>query len=119
MDRVVPQLIAAGVYRPPILGIRFDPRIDALARQKGIEGVVILSVEPNSPAEIAGLRPAERSRNGGLVPGDVIQRVDARKITSGDDLGAALDDYDAGDVVTLTLWNDGETRRVSATLAAP
>lgn len=119
VNRVVPQLIATGVYRPPILGIRFDPRIDALARQNGIEGVVILSVEPNGPAETAGLQPAERGRNGGLVPGDVIKRVDARWITSGDDLSAALDDYDAGDEVTLTLWNDGETREVSVTLAAP
>lgn len=119
VNRVVPQLIANGVYRPPILGIRFDPRIDALARQNGIEGVVILSVEPNGPAEVAGLRPAERGRNGGLVPGDVIQRVDARTIRTGDDLSAALDDYDAGDDVTLTLWNDGDTREVSVTLAAP
>ena len=119
VKRVVPQLIANGVYRPPVLGIRFDPRINHLARQNGIEGVVILSVEPGGPAEAAGLRAAQRGRNGGLLPGDVIQQVNTRRIASGDDLSAALDDYDAGDEVTLLVWQDGETREVTVRLAAP
>ena len=119
VKRVVPQLIANGVYRPPVLGIRFDPRINQLARQNGIEGVVILSVEPGGPAEAAGLRAAQRGRNGGLLPGDVIQQVNMRRITSGDDLSAALDDYEAGDEVTLLVWQDGETREVTVRLAAP
>ena len=119
VKRVVPQLIANGVYRPPVLGIRFDPRINQLARQNGIEGVVILSVEPGGPAEGAGLRAAQRGRNGGLLPGDVIQQVNMRRITSGDDLSAALDDYEVGDEVTLLVWQDGETREVTLRLAAP
>jgi len=119
VKRVVPQLIATGVYRPPVLGIRFDPRIDALARQNGISGVIVLSVEPGGPADRAGLRPAERRRNGGLVPGDVIQGVGNRSIESGDDLSAALDDYDAGAEVVLTLWRDGDLRNVTVILQAP
>lgn len=119
VKRVVPQLIANGVYRPPVLGIRFDPRINQLARQNGIEGVVILSVEPGGPAEAAGLRAAQRGRNGGLLPGDVIRQVNTRRITSGDDLSAALDDYEAGDEVTLLVWQDGETREVTLRLAEP
>ena len=58
VKRVVPQLIANGVYRPPVLGIRFDPRINELARQNGIEGVVILAVDPGGPANDAGLQPS-------------------------------------------------------------
>ncbi|SDO93205.1 serine protease, S1-C subfamily, contains C-terminal PDZ domain [Lutimaribacter pacificus] len=119
VKRVVPQLIATGVYRPPILGIRFDPRIDALARRNGIEGAVVLSVDPGGPADVAGLRPAERSPHGGIVAGDVIQRVDGQRIASGTDLGAILDDYEPGDRITLTVWRDGETREVTAQLAAP
>lgn len=119
VKRVVPQLIANGVYRPPVLGIRFDPRINQLARQNGIEGVVILSVEPGGPAEAAGLRAAQRGRNGGLLPGDVIRQVNTRRITSGDDLSAALDDYEAGGEVTLLGWQDGETREVTLRLAEP
>ena len=119
VKRVVPQLIASGVYRPPVLGIRFDPRIDALAGQNGISGVVILSVEPGGPADRAGLRPAERGRDGGVVPGDVIQKVGGRNIESGADLSAILDDYEGGDEVTLALWREGMLRNVTVTLEAP
>ena len=119
VKRVVPQLIATGVYRPPVLGVRFDPRIDELARQNGVSGVVILSVEPGRPAERAGLTPAERGRNGSVVPGDVIQKVGERNIESGDDLSAALDDYEAGDEITLTLWRNGELRTVTVELESP
>lgn len=119
VNRVVPQLIASGVYRPPVLGVRFDPRIDALARQMGISGVIILSIEPNGPADRAGLRPAERERNGGVVPGDVIQKVGGRSVESGADLSAILDDYEGGDEVTLTLWRDGVLRTVTVILEAP
>ncbi|MDB4223378.1 trypsin-like peptidase domain-containing protein [Granulosicoccus sp.] len=119
VKRVVPQLIASGVYRPPVLGVRFDPRIDALARQNGISGVIVLSIEPDGPADRAGLRPAERGRNGSVVPGDVIQKVGGRNVESGADLSATLDDYEGGDEVTLTLWRDGVLRNVTVILEAP
>lgn len=70
LDREIP--IGNGVYRPPVLGIRFDPKINELARRNGIDGVVVLSVAPNGPADRAGLQSARRGRNGGLLPGDVI-----------------------------------------------
>jgi len=119
VKRVVPQLIATGVYRPPVIGIRIDPRINALARQNGIEGVVVMAVTPNGPADIAGLKPAQRSASGGIVAGDVIQKINDRDIVSAEDLSATLDDYNPGDEVTLTLWRDGALRDVSVVLEAP
>jgi len=116
VKRVVPQLIATGVYRPPVIGIRIDPRINALARQNGIEGVVVMAVTPNGPADIAGLKPAQRSASGGIVAGDVIQKINDRDIASAEDLSATLDDYNPGDEVTLTLWRDGALRDVSVVL---
>ncbi|MEM9524595.1 MAG: trypsin-like peptidase domain-containing protein [Pseudomonadota bacterium] len=119
VKRVVPQLIANGVYRPPVLGVRFDPRIDALARRNGIEGVVILAVDPAGPADAAGLRPAERGRSGDLVPGDVIQGLAGRRVSNGTDLQAALDDFEPGAEVSLDVWRNGDLREVQITLAAP
>lgn len=119
VKRVVPQLIATGTYRPPVLGIRHDPRVDALALQNGIEGVVILDLDPNGPAEAAGLRPASRGPTGGIVPGDVIQSLAGRPVLNGDDLRAALDDFEPGTDVALTVWREGTTREISVTLGAP
>ena len=117
--RVVPQLISQGVYRPPVLGVRFDPRIDALARRSGIEGVLVLGVEPGSPAAAAGLRPATRGAGGTLVPGDVIQGLGDRSVTDGADLQAALDMHAPGDRVPLTLLRDGRQAQMDVILAAP
>ena len=75
VNRVVPQLIRTGVYRPPLLGVVHDERINALAREQGIEGVLVLDVEPGSPAAAAGLRPAMQDRQGMIVPGDLVVGV--------------------------------------------
>ncbi len=117
--RVVPQLIARGVYRPPVLGIHHDASVDALARRRGIEGVVILGVDPGSPADRAGLRPATRGPGGSIRPGDVIQGLDGRDIAGEADLQAALDAHAPGDEVRLRLLRDGRPAEVAVTLGAP
>lgn len=58
VNRVVPQLIARGNYTPPRLGILFDPRVDSMLAQSGASGVLVLGVDPKSPAAHAGLIPA-------------------------------------------------------------
>ena len=58
VNRVVPELIETGDYAPPAIGLRYDPRMNQMARSEGIEGVMILGVEAGSPAERAGLEPA-------------------------------------------------------------
>ncbi len=119
VGRVVPQLIASGIYRPPVLGIRYDPRIDAIAQQNGVNGVVILGVDPGGPAELAGLKPAEFGDGGGVSPGDVILALGGRQVRNGRDLRAVLDDFDPGADVALRVWNGGEERNLTITLAAP
>ncbi len=117
--RVVPQLIAHGVYRPPVLGVRYDPRVTALAKRNGIEGVPVLGVEPGSPAERAGLRPATRGLGGAILPGDVIQGLGGRVITDGADLQAALDAHEAGKEVRLRLLREGREVEIAVVLGAP
>ncbi len=117
--RVVPQLIAKGEYRPPILGIRFDPRMDAIAQRNGLNGVVVLDVEPGGPAEASGMIPARRARDGAFIPGDIIQTLGGRNVNDGDDLQAALDDFEPGDEVTLDVLRGSETRELTLRLASP
>jgi putative serine protease PepD len=69
------------------------------------EGAVIRQVNPGSAAEQAGLRP-----------GDVVTRVDDRRITGADSLVATIRSYRPGDAVTVTYFRNGDTRTATLTL---
>jgi S1-C subfamily serine protease len=119
VNRVVPQLIATGTYRPPVLGIRHSDRINQLAAQQGLEGVLVLGVEPGSPAANAGLRAARQDASGRLVPGDVITSIDGRAIRTSEDLSDALDAFAPGDSVSLGLLREGSELELPVVLARP
>ncbi len=118
VNRVVPQLIARGRYSPPALGVSVDARADAMLARQGIEGVMVLGVEPGSAAERAGLRAARIGRDGAVVPGDVIVAMDGTPIAKTEDLFAALDRHGPGDTVTIEVLRDGGRTRLEATLDA-
>src|SRR5690606_27035122 len=67
VNRVVPQLIETGRYAPPALGVEVDPQLNAIAAAQGLEGVLVLGIVPDSPAEAAGLEPARFTRDGRIV----------------------------------------------------
>ena len=119
VNRVVPQLIRTGTYRPPFLGVMHDERINALARRQGIEGVLVLDVVPGSPAAAAGLRAAVQDRTGRIVPGDIVTGLGPRRITTSGDLRSALDQHAPGQTVELVLLRDGRETRLPVALAEP
>jgi putative serine protease PepD len=57
--------------------------------------------------------PADRA---GLRPGDVITGVDGRPVTDLHHFHDALSRRQAGDMVEVTLWREGETSTVRAVL---
>ena len=67
--------------------------------------------------ERAGLRETKRGR-GTVVPGDVLQEIDGKPVNTSDEFLGRLGNYRPGDTVTLTLWRDGQVRRVKAVLEA-
>ena len=118
VNRVAPQLIAQGRYAPPVLGVSVDPRADEMARRRGLAGALVLEVEPGSPAERAGLRPARRTPEGAIVPGDAIVALGGADIGDTTDLRAVLDLHRAGATVPLTVLREGERVDMEITLAA-
>jgi S1-C subfamily serine protease len=117
VNRVVPRLIAYGQYRRPSIGVVSDDEISrAVSRRLGVEGLLVLQVEPGSAAERAGLRATRRAPGGGLLAGDLIQAVDGRPVRRASDLLDALEGRSVGDRITLTLWRDGDTLQVELTL---
>ncbi len=85
-------------------------------------GVLVESVQPNSPAEQAGLQGGTKSAsiNGQdvMTGGDVITAIDGQAVTGMNDLLSALQQSKVGQKVTLTIVRDGSQQDVTVTLAA-
>ena len=121
VNRIIPELIEHGRVVRPVLGVQLveDPVNASLVRRLGIDGAFVARVARGTGAAAAGLRGAERSRGGRVVPGDVIQTIDGKPVRSGSDLLGRLGAYKPGDTVRLGVWRDGERRDVDVRLQAP
>jgi len=117
VNRVVPELIAYGEFRRPSMGITINDQVSELVtRQMKVKGLLVLEVEPGSPADKAGLRGSKPAREGAIVPGDILQSVDGQKIERVADLEHALDGKRIGDKVKLGIWREGAARQLTVTL---
>ncbi|MCB9543166.1 MAG: trypsin-like peptidase domain-containing protein [Myxococcales bacterium] len=117
VNRVVPQLITYGKLVRPRLGVQIAH--DAMNRRLGLDGLLVLTVEPESAAARAGLQGTGRDRQGRVVLGDVLVAVGARRLRVSDDLLIALEGHDAGDVVEVTLVRAGAAMSARVQLDPP
>lgn len=113
---VVPDLIAYGEIKRPVLGVSILPA--QYASHLGIEGLMIADVLPKGPAEKAGLLPTKQQMDGNIVYGDIITKVGSQSVLTYIDLVLGLEKYEPGEVVTLTVRRDGELTTIDVTLGA-
>jgi S1-C subfamily serine protease len=130
VERVVPALITEGVYAHSYMGVRgatLSPICaDDLRLDKTLRGAYISEVIRGTPAAKAGLRGgSERSQTRylGMCPatvgGDVVLAINDKPVSSFDDILAYLEYYTSpGDVVSLRVLRNGETKMMEMTLAA-
>ncbi len=117
VNRVVSSLIAYGKYVPPTLGIVSDDRINALLHKRfGIDGVAVLNVVPNSPAEVIGLKPTIIYPDGTIYFGDIILAIDGKRIESFEQLQDVLSQYNHGDRVQLKILRENRELTIAAEL---
>jgi len=117
VKEVVPELIEHGRLVRPVMGIAVAPQ--HWAQQIGIDGVPILRVEPNSPAQAAGLMGAMRNTWGHISLGDVIVAIDDKPTPNDDQLLSALEHYKPGDIVTVSVARNSKLITVNIKLIAP
>lgn len=108
VNRVVPELIRSG--RVPTPGIGIVSANEATTTRLGAEGVVIVRVAPNSPAERAGLQGVDL-RTGTL--GDVIVEAAGKPVQRLADLTDQLEKTKIGSTIDLVVQRDGRRRNVS------
>ncbi len=115
IQRIVPQLIKNGHVERAGLGVQLLP--DGYAKRAHVQGVIVASVQPGSPADQAGLKGLTQTPMGDLVIGDVIVGIDDHGVKDYDDLYNALDSYKVGDTVKVKLRRGKDTVVVEMKLA--
>jgi S1-C subfamily serine protease len=113
--KIVPKLIADGVYHHPWVGISgrdIDPALAKALNLVDARGFLIVNVVEGSPAEKAGLKGSAETRevDGVEYPfgGDVIISVDGKIVRQIDDILIHLQRYKAvGDEMVLEVLRDG------------
>ena len=117
VTRIVSQLIQHGRVMRPSLGIRLlAPNV---LQGMGVkEGVGVLEVVAGSGAATAGLEGIAETPQGYRL-GDVIVAVAGKPVRRPDDLLNALEQYKAGDKVTVELLRGGARRTVEVVLGTP
>ena len=130
VKKVIPVLISGADYQHPYLGVSMAPEglSESVAQQLGLkatQGVIVASVQPNSPAAAAGLQaPAARDVriiNGVSYPvgGDVILKINDRVVNQSEELIDYLaTDTSVGDIITLTVLRDNQEVAVKVTVGA-
>ncbi len=122
--RVAPELIARGRYRHPWLGISGGTITSEMVEAGNLPvetGVLIAEVEPDSPAEKAGLRGgSQQVQVSGLpmlVGGDIVIAINEVQVKGFDDMVNYLAGHTSvGDVVTLTIVRDAQETDIGVTL---
>jgi serine protease Do/serine protease DegQ len=97
---VTKQLVDDGEVKRGLIGVGINeltPELAEAMNAKGARGVLIESVEDGFPAQKAGLQH-----------GDIIAKVDKRKISDVSDLRLAISRIAPGDTVNLAILRDGK-----------
>jgi len=116
INRVVPELIAYGKIIRPGLGVELAS--DRINERFRLEGVMIIEVREGSPAARAGLRGAEITEAGRVIPGDVIIRIGDYETPNMDALLNALERYKVGDQAHVTVKRANRTLSYTIELVA-
>ncbi len=125
VKEIVPQLVENGrVIRPwhGIYGRMIDPFLGMMLHLPPVQGFLVETVEPGSPAEKIGLKggdvPIKIAAETFLLGGDIITKVDGTPLTSMKQVRAIVEGFKVGQSVTID-YIDPEKGITSATVVLP
>jgi 2-alkenal reductase len=118
--QVIPSLVETGEYVYPYMGVGFDSEITLDEKSEfGLaqtQGAYVINVTQGSPADDAGLIPANSNTGRG---GDLIVKIDDRVINDFSDLNSYLVFHTTvGQTIELTVQRAGELLVLPLTLSA-
>lgn len=110
IGRVAGELLARGRVARPYLGVglqpvHIPPHLSKKAGFEGSGGLIVLSLEPDGPAERAG-----------MLVGDILAQVEGKPVEDTGDVQAVLDGRQPGDAVAVLLLRGGVRHEAAVTL---
>ncbi len=116
---IVPALIRDGRMIRPWVGFHgtvIGNEVRKVLKLSLTDGLLVEVVEPGSPAETAGLRGGEIEFTLGtislLLGGDIVTVINGVPATDPDKIAPMMRTLKVGDTLTLSVFRDGETRRI-------
>ncbi|WP_461211067.1 DegQ family serine endoprotease [Desulfocurvus sp. DL9XJH121] len=106
--RVIAQLQEHKKVSRGWLGVTIQGVDENTAKALGLDkayGALIASVIPDEPADKAGVKP-----------GDVIIKIDGQEVKDSNDLLRRIAAYTPGSKLRFTVWRNGSSKRLTATL---
>jgi len=121
--KVLPELLARGRVIRPWLGVGgkfIQKELGQVINLPLVDGFMVETVEPESPAEQADLNegdlPVTLAGTEYLFGGDIIVAINGRVFSGRDELSKLVSSLRVGDKVRLTLYYGGEKREVEMQL---
>lgn len=82
-------------------------------------GVELAAVEPPAPGvRVRSVFPASPAEHAGVLPGDVLRRIDGRVVDEPEDVGRLIREHGVGARVSLALERAGKDRLLAVVLTA-
>lgn len=105
---IIEGVIEKGDFKTVYIGFA-GTEVEKYERQLGVDlsidkGVIVIEIQPNSPAQRADLRP-----------GDVIVKIDDEEVESMNQIQKILYKYKKGDKATLTIIRNGKEMKLDIT----
>jgi len=124
IQKIIPVLIENKTYHHPWVGISgrdIDPDLADILKLKDARGFLVINVLKDSPAERAGLRGTNETKEvDGIrhqIGGDVVLAVDSKTVRKIDDILIHLQrEKTVGDQMILQILRDGKVSDVVITL---
>jgi S1-C subfamily serine protease len=124
IKKIAPSLIKNGQFVHPYLGLSAATLTSDLAENltgpaTNLKGIYVDTITKNGPAAKAGVHGSTVDQYGQKHPGDIIIGVDRHNVSRIDDFISYVDQQKSpGDSITLTVFRNGHTVDLKATLDA-